>query len=389
MTEGAASHAMAHRVGTTARRLEHLDMIRGLAALAVCIGHLRGMVFVDYGASPDRSIWQIPFYAATGLGGQAVIVFFALSGFLVGGPALKRIQAKHWNLPDYAVHRFARLWTGVIPALAMTAVIDGIGKHGLHLAGYQGEYLGMLSSGPVPGIGTDLSAVTFLGNIAFLMKVAVPTFGTNGPLWSLACEFAYYFTFPLAWLALRGPGNPVWRLAALLPLVAMILFYPANYTILGGAWLAGALAYLVKDRVAALPRAIYVGGALASALLLAITLPLTMRFGTAGELAFGTAWAIALPFFAALPNPGGAYGRSAFWLSEISFTLYVVHFPLAIFLWFALVAPAQYPVGATGLAIWAGLLALVLAYSVAMWWLFERNTVRIRRWAQRRLAVGS
>ena len=378
---------MTHKVGTAARRLEHLDMIRGLAALAVCIGHLRGMVFIDYSASPDRSIWQIPFYAATGLGGQAVIIFFALSGFLVGGPALKRIHAHSWDFPDYTIHRFTRLWTGVIPALVMTAIIDSIGAYYLRLPGYGGEYHALLSSGPLPRTGTDLSPLTFLGNIAFLMNVAVPTFGTNGPLWSLACEFAYYFTIPLAWFALRGPANLVWRGAALLPLAAMIVFYPGAYTILGGAWLAGALAYLVKDRVAALPRSRFLLGGGLAALLLLVTLPLTMRYGTAGELAFGTAWAIALPFLTALPNPGGLYGRFAFWLSEISFTLYVVHFPLAIFLWFSLVAPAQYPVGATGLAIWAGLLVLVLAYSIAMWWLFERNTVRIRRWVQRRLTA--
>ena len=70
-------------------RLDHLDMLRGCAAVLVMAGHLRAYVFQNYDSlnSPDLSV-KI-FYAITGLGHQAVIIFFAMSGFLVGGKALR------------------------------------------------------------------------------------------------------------------------------------------------------------------------------------------------------------------------------------------------------------------------------------------------------------
>jgi peptidoglycan/LPS O-acetylase OafA/YrhL len=383
VTEGAQSQAVTHRVGTERERLEHLDMLRGLAALAVCMGHVRSFVFVDYSTNPDRQLWEIPFYVMTGLGSQAVIVFFALSGFLVGGPALRRIHQRRWNFPDYAVHRFTRLWTALIPALAMTAALDWFGWRWLGLAGYSGEYHALIASGPLPGQSIDLGLATFLGNVAFLMTVFAPIFGSDGPLWSLAYEFAYYFTIPLAWLAIRGGAAWIWRILGGAAFLAMVFLYPFDVPLLGIAWLAGALGYLARERVAALSPGRFRLLAAAALVALLATFPLTLRFGNYGNLAFGIAWALALPCLARLRNPGGAYGRTSFWLSEISFTLYVVHYPLVFLLWLALLAPAQHPVGLTGLGLWLGLLAASLSYALAMWWLFERNTGKVRAAAQR------
>ena len=70
-------------------------------------------------------------------------------------------------------------------------------------------------------------------------------------------------------------------------------------------------------------------------------------------------------------------------MSEFSYTLYLVHFPLLAFLYFSFAAPAQLPFGAESLAILAGVMALVLAYAGAVWWLFERNTDRVRTFVTR------
>jgi peptidoglycan/LPS O-acetylase OafA/YrhL len=333
--------------------------------------------------NPHRQLWDIPFYLLTGVGSQAVVVFFALSGFLVGGPALLRIHQRRWNFPDFAVHRFARLWTALIPALLLTALIDWFGRDYLHLAGYSGEYHALIASGPRPGETIDLSPLTFLGNAAFLMTIKVPVFGSNGPLWSLAYEFAYYFSIPLAWLALRGGVAWIWRLIGAAAFLALLVFYPLNVILLGTIWLAGALGFVARGRVAALSRARFRLLAAFATLLLLATFPLTTRYELWGNIAFGIAWAVALPCLVRLRNPGGIYGRSSFWLSEISFTLYVVHYPLVFLLWLALLAPAQAGVGLASLATWAGLLAAAVGYALVMWWLFERNTGKVRAAAQR------
>ena len=372
-----------HRIGARRERLEHLDMVRGLAALAVCLGHARAMVFVDYAQDPHRHFWKLPLYLLTSSGGQAVMMFFALSGFLVGGPALRRIHQHRWDFPDYAVHRLTRLWTALIPALVATALLDWVGHDVLHLAGYSGEYFEMIAGGPRPGKAIDFGPIAFLGNVAFQMGVFVPSFGSNGALWSLAYEFAYYFAIPFAWFACRSRSRFGWRIAAGAIAIAVPLIYPRPVTGLGTIWVAGAMVYLIKDHVAALSRARFRTFATVAMLTFTASYPLTY-FGNVGNAVFGIACAATLPFLAACANPGGIYGRASFWLSEISFTLYVVHFPLLLLLWLALLAPHQFPVE-QGFAIWAALVSVVITYAVAMWWLFERNTARVRAWTLRLL----
>lgn len=62
-----------------------LDLFRGVAALMVCFGHIRNAFWVDYGDIQVKAWWHVPAYLVTGFGHQAVIIFFVLSGFLVGG----------------------------------------------------------------------------------------------------------------------------------------------------------------------------------------------------------------------------------------------------------------------------------------------------------------
>lgn len=62
-----------------------LDLIRGCSALIVCLGHLRNAILVDYSVLVNPSIIIKAFYAITGFGHQAVMVFFVLSGYFVGG----------------------------------------------------------------------------------------------------------------------------------------------------------------------------------------------------------------------------------------------------------------------------------------------------------------
>ena len=65
---------------------DHLDLVRGVAALAVMLGHLRNLFFVDsYEIRGYPNLLIKIIYLATGFGHEAVMIFFVLSGFLVGG----------------------------------------------------------------------------------------------------------------------------------------------------------------------------------------------------------------------------------------------------------------------------------------------------------------
>src|SRR5262245_27291270 len=93
-----------------------LDMMRGLAALSVCLAHVRGASFVECGALPVAS--QTPLvavlYLLTRLGHEAVLAFFVLSGFLVGGKIFERVRARTFILSDYAIERTTRIFLPLI-----------------------------------------------------------------------------------------------------------------------------------------------------------------------------------------------------------------------------------------------------------------------------------
>lgn len=62
-----------------------------------------------------------------------------------------------------------------------------------------------------------------------------------------------------------------------------------------------------------------------------------------------------------------------------------MHFPFLAWIYFVFVAPTQWAFGGAAVAMFALLLTLVLAYAGVLWWLFERNTPRLRGWGEQRL----
>ena len=74
--------------------------------------------------------------------------FFALSGFLVGGPAFRAILHGDWNWERYMIKRLTRLWIVLIPALLLTLGLDTAGEILGGSAGYTGGFYGLISSGP-------------------------------------------------------------------------------------------------------------------------------------------------------------------------------------------------------------------------------------------------
>lgn len=366
------------------KHMLHLDAIRGAAAVAVVVGHIRGFVMVDYSEAPLRGIATSAVYLVTGLGHEAVIAFFALSGFLVGGSALQSIWRGTWSATDYIVARISRLWTVVIPALILTWCLDQIGRYFFGFAGYDGAYWTILSSGPKPDVPVSLDGLTFFGNMLFLQTIAVPVLGTNGPLWSLANEFWYYVIFIcLFWAGLSGSGLRN-RLTAATVGLGFAYILPWPLVVLGLVWLAGAIGRIALDtslggRIArhwfAAPFALIL---LASSLVVGET---QFRF-PAFDLMHGFAWAIVLPALAVLASPGGRVGRVytqlANGLSEISFTLYATHFPILALIYFSMLAPHQLVLGPPLFFVSVAMLVAALISATVMWWLFERRTKWIR-----------
>jgi peptidoglycan/LPS O-acetylase OafA/YrhL len=187
----------------------YLDIVRFLAAMVVFLGHASG---VNWTAG---FLWQTGPYADT-----CVVIFFVLSGFVIGYVS----DEKEHTPQAYLASRAARLWSVVVPALALTFVVDWFG---VRIA--PELYVGQ------PWFAGDHAALRYLASFLMLQEVwslyLVP--GINGPFWPLGFEAFYYLLFgmifygrhKLKWLAvalvlvLSGPVIaalfPVWGMGFL------------------------------------------------------------------------------------------------------------------------------------------------------------------------------
>jgi peptidoglycan/LPS O-acetylase OafA/YrhL len=140
----------------------------------------------------------------------------------------------------------SRLWVVLLPTLLLTLGIDWLGAQITNSA-YTGQFHVHFNSGPQLAHPADHSALTFLGNLVFLQTIAVPVFGTNGPLWSLAFEFWYYVLFPLAVAAIRAsPVRWLARAGYLILFLCLLWMLPAPLLLSGLIWLMGVAVWLVS-----------------------------------------------------------------------------------------------------------------------------------------------
>jgi Acyltransferase family len=204
----------------------HLDAIRGAAALIVLLGHTRSLFFSSFAGGQRYSIHsstgQVPVPRPItspelniSIGNEGVIIFFVLSGYLVGGSAIKAFRQNTWSWNDYLVKRLTRLWVVLLPALVLGVVLD---YTGLHLFSHPDS---IYSAPPeqqlvYKDLLTRLSVPVIVGNALFLQTIVVAPAGTNDSLWSLANEFWYYLAFPLLLLVLR-PDEKRWLRGLYLP----------------------------------------------------------------------------------------------------------------------------------------------------------------------------
>lgn len=358
-----------------------LDAFRGLASLVVMVGHLRALFFVPLSGLRAPSMLVKLAYAATSLGHQAVMVFFVLSGYLVGGSVLRAVQARRWSWHDYLSRRAARLYVVLIPALLLTVLWDRLGMRYFGQSGVYGrapEYAYILPF----SIADNQGLTTLVGNGLFVQTIVVPPFGSNSPLWSLANEWWYYLLFPSVVLSLVRTSSPIARGLGAVGAACALWFVGSGIAAYFAVWLLGAALAIVPKRPL-IPTRQRLALAFASCVLVVVAL----RLG--GAHPFGRDVAVAVAFVTLLyPVVSGGPARSptpraaAFWsdLAGFSYTLYLVHFPLLVFLQAATRRFAgerwQPSVATTALAIAIGL--LVVAYAWAVSRVTELQTDRFR-----------
>jgi peptidoglycan/LPS O-acetylase OafA/YrhL len=279
---------------------------------------------------------------------------------------LRSMALERWSWRSYLLNRVTRLYTVLIPALVLGGILDSTG---IHLFGVTGIYGGQTGAHElVFPVRSHLSIPILIGNYAFLQGIYVPTFGSNGPLWSLANEFWYYIAFPFLAVALWRPRPIPLRL-----LNAMLLI------LLGIIWLMGVaihyLPHLPADNV--LVRRLLMLAALLACCATLVWCKQTHNMVADYVLgAVITALIYVVLSCSRTPMPK-VYNLTAHVLSRSSYTLYLVHLPLLVFIVAWMARARQIPNTRSALEACA-IFVVLMIYAQVVWFLFEKRTDAIR-----------
>jgi len=271
---------------------------------------------------------QLPGLAGGFLG---VDIFLVISGYLITGLIARRIEDGRFSIPAFYLDRAKRL----LPASYTVFLVTGI--LGLWLL-TDAEFTRYLH--------TLLGALTFTAN--FTLWQGMSYFDASAKsnvllhVWSLSLEEQFYFLVPFA-LALMPRRFWVPLATACFALSFILCLLLANqkptaafYLLPTRAWelLVGALVALREDQLKALLPAWAPHAAMASLVLL-LMVPVFMPFRALGfvhpgldALVVTIATAMVILVRPRIMNRWTPVTRAGFWLGNISYSLYLVHWPL-------------------------------------------------------------
>jgi len=89
-----------------------------------------------------------------------------------------------------------------------------------------------------------------------------------------------------------------------------------------------------------------------------------------------------------LPTPPRPIEVISLASSAISYTLYLMHFPLLSLIVLTGFAPHRLQPSVTAAAVYGILLFLAIVWAATVWWCFERNTGRVYNFLFEYLALG-
>ena len=377
-----------------------IEALRWMGALAVVGLHATNL-FVNQAdimsaphAAPAYVWWFLTGFES---GHQAVVGFFVISGYLVGGAVLTRLFGPDKFLRDYFINRLSRVYIVLIPTLIVTFALDFLGRHFFTSSAF---YDGTMFTG-------HFSTGLFFTSLLNLQGIYYAYFGTNGPLWSLACESWYYITFPLLLLPFAKAYTLKSRIFGFISgvLIFIFLIYPQSWFGFGFVlWAVGAFA-------TRLARPLLHSRAISLALLALILI--VIRLGVRGaqletypwishvaDLLAAIAFANCLTAFRDADQNGYCILRTSLhrFLADFSFSLYAIHMPILVFLragsdhilsqaWVMQLAQVKNYLLASSVI----LIAILCAYCFSR--VTEAKTAQLRqilrRWCDRMAPMGS
>lgn len=351
-----------------------LDFIRFGAALLVMLNHLRLQYFHSYSETRAASpLFKAVFFFVTRLGLESVVVFFVLSGFLVGGISVDKFLRGRFSPVKYAIDRLTRIYTPLVPVLLFALALCVIW-------------------------GDSFSWGNFFVNLFSLQGVFGDPFPTVGALWSLSYEVWFYILCG-ALLCVVRPGSRGLKLILLLAVFVTGFVFSRLIATYLFAWMAGAAAYFIGR-----PSRPWVFFPAASAITVfgVFLMQVTSRTSQAdfsrfrwidhstAILVLSLGLALLIPAAAAVrftSTRGRRLAKAGSFLAGFSYSLYLIHLPMEqLFLNLHLLHEHD-ALDAVNLAGYLGMAVAMLAAAWCFYFCFERRTPEMRAWLHR-LAGG-
>jgi len=304
-----------------AGRIGSLDGLRGVAAAVVLIHH--SLLTIPSFANgnlhlpvPESRSWLVytPLHVFWA-GGEAVFVFFVLSGFVLTLPALRRTQDWIAYFPARLVRLYVPVVASVLVALVLFLVVPRTGDPG--------------ESAWVARHADTLSLHGLVGDLTLLSPTRM-----NSPLWSLTWEVAFSLLLPL-FVSIAAVTRRHWWITALVAALLSTAGHPLRLQ-----WLTYLSMFLVGSAVAAgWERIPQVRRLVGWVLLVASVLGLTCGWWYPREAPGAVFGSTVILLSAAvlvvlagkwLPAERVLLGSVPRTLGRISFSLYLVHEPIAV-----------------------------------------------------------
>lgn len=313
-----------------------LDALRGILSLTVVVAHA-----LQIFSLPQTGLY-LGFPARA-----AVLFFFCLSGFVIAMSIHANIRRNgSFDVREYAMSRFVRIAPPFLVVVLLTWLFASI------LAGLDATKVDLQSAARNEFFAVPLQQILALFSLTVFGDLTGGL--VNGPVWSLVFEVQLYVIAGLLVLAWSRKGPVAWFA------LALVAAYVCVFGIVGlklrtlcyMAFGFGAAAYVLRQ---VSTRTLLVG------LLLAV--PIATLFGVRASsipmLHMDGAWTwiafqVALSAVFALLVIAAARVPIEFHMRDFSYTLYILHFPLFLFVYFLM-----YRYWPDTLARWANPLAVI------------------------------
>lgn len=294
-----------------------LDALRGLAALSIVLWHWQNF-FPPEGFRAERQ----PLYPLLVLfysnGLRAVDLFFCLSGFIFFWLYAERISSSRISAREFFILRFSRLYPLHLATLVFVAVAQFIYWNA------RGAFF----------IYPENDAYHFLLNAALASSIGLErSLSFNGPAWSISVEAFLYLLFFVS-CRVAMPRWPFCFVAILAGLALDQVYPPIGHGLI--SFFAGGGIYLAYRRISERRLPLAIPCVALAVLAWGLTLAQTWFGLFESSATIRSLWTVFLLFpltvlaLALAETRRGTLGRRLSFLGDISYSSYLIQFPLQL-----------------------------------------------------------